>query len=229
MIENRLAFACRACKKVHDIVNVSDKKGFEIVAFGDVVEWSDFNDELPLLENNIWERSTEPPQKGVIKIVQAHFPFNFAIGEEFWTLFYPALSSLNGWDVHPEEIDSSAVIKCRFESIITKNEEKAWINVRVEEVILLSDICEKITPREGILNADHFGQFRNYNMFSYQNWILLNAGSEGDIGRWALVKEYRNQNIIVAYGEWDFYSDLIYFGNVRLTQNEMNELIKLFS
>lgn len=228
MIENRLAFVCRACKKVHDIVNVNDKKGFEIVAFKDIVEWSDFTDELPMLENEIWERSIEAPQKYQIKKIRAHFPFNFAIGEEFWTLFCPAWSSFNGWDEYPEEIDSSALVKCKFESVIIENEEKAWINVSIGEVILLSDICEKVTPRRGLINAEDFRCFRDRDIVSYQSWTLFNAGSEGDIGNWALVKKYKSQNIVVAYGEWDFYKDLIYFGNVILTQDEMSELNELF-
>lgn len=225
----RLAFACRACKQVHDIVDISNKKGFELVAFHDVIEWSDFTDEVPAIDIKIWQRSNVTPIKGEKRKVQAHSHFNFEVGEEFWTLFYPALSSFNGWDTHPDEIDCSALIKCMFHSVISKSDERAWIRVVVEEVIPFTEICDIIPMRKGLLDVKTFTYFRHLNKFTYQNWIYYSAGSEGDIGRWALVKKHNEVNIVVAYGEWDIYSDIVYFGNVVLSQEENNDLIKMFS
>lgn len=42
-----------------------------------------------------------------------------------------------GWDEHPEEINNSAMAKFCFVSILSRNEEKAWIVIRIEDVLLL--------------------------------------------------------------------------------------------
>ncbi|MCE5172502.1 hypothetical protein LQV63_24820 [Paenibacillus profundus] len=223
---DNLTFICSACKQVPE-KNLNDKKGFEMVAYEDVMEWSNFSQDVPDLSIRNWERTSIPPIAGEMKKVQVHFPFNMSVGEKFWTLFRPALSSFNGWEEHPNEIDSSAIIKCSFESIISKNEERAWINIKIEEVIRLEMITDKFTQKDGEGYLGYFKFFGKPYMTEYNDWILFQASAQGDLGVWALVKKFKCKSIMVAYGEWEFHSDRVYCGNILLPENEINELIEL--
>lgn len=37
------------------------------------------------------------------------------------------LSSFNGWDSHPEEIEQSSFVQCSIERVIERNEFTAWL------------------------------------------------------------------------------------------------------
>lgn len=232
MNKEKLNFLCEVCKcpSEIDLKNI-EKDIFEIVALDEIMEWSDFSDEVPNLNTTIWERSINTPIKGEIKKVQVHFPFNMSPGEDFWTLFMPALSHFNGWDEYPEEINTSAIIKCNFERIISKNEEKAWINIKIEDVILLSEICDNFEPRKdstGYLMS--LNDFNNIDMNDLGEWILFTDSAQGDLGTWGLVKKHgNNKNSLVLYCKWDFHSDILYCGNIDISNEELNYLINLAS
>lgn len=225
MKKEQLAFKCRACKQVAER-NELDSRGFDIVAYEDMMDWSDFSQSVPGLHEQIWQRTLTTPSKGEMKKVQVYFPFHMSVGETFWTLFRPALSSFNGWEEHPDEIDSSALIKCRFESILSKNEEKAWITLDIEEVLLLTEICDQLPEKESAGYLDGFKMFAETYVMKYKDWILFDAGAQGDLGIWALVRQRSNKSRLVAFGEWGFHSSLVYCSNKVLPESELNELLE---
>ena len=121
------------------------KQVFEYAA--DPVLVLDEKQKHPDLEDNNWERSNRVPCKGEERIVFFGFPFHYCIGESFYSMFYPASVCWNGWG-SAEEIESTAIVKCKFISVLTKNETSAWIKIKVEEVIMLSELLEQIPPVE---------------------------------------------------------------------------------
>ena len=170
MEKEKLAFKCRACKQVAEKIEL-ESRGSDIVAYEDMMDWPDFSQSVPDLDEQIWQRTITTPSKGEMKKVQVYFPFHMSVGETFWTLFRPALSSFNGWEDHPDEIDSSALVKCRFESILSKNEEKAWITIGIEEVLLLAEICDKLPEKEGAGYLDGFKMFgEKSSLVAYGEW-----------------------------------------------------------
>ncbi|MDU5145798.1 MAG: hypothetical protein E6230_26875 [Paenibacillus dendritiformis] len=225
MEKEQLAFKCRACKQVAE-KNELDSRGFDIVAYEDMMDWSDFSQSVPGLDEQIWQRTITAPSKGEMKKVQVYFPFHMSVGETFWTLFRPALSSFNGWEEHPDEIGSSALVKCRFESILSKNEEKAWITLAIKEVLPLTEICDKLPEKEGAGYLDGFKMFGASYVMKYNEWILFDAGAQGDLGIWALVRQHSKKSSLVAYGEWGFHSSLVYCANKVLPESELNELLE---
>jgi len=224
MGNERLAFVCKACKQTAERC-LHDKEGFDIAAFEEIMEWSNFSQDVPDLGTRYWERSSFPPIAGEMKKVQVHFPFNMSVGEKFWTLFRPALSSFNGWEDHPDEIESSAMIRCSFDSVIAKTEERAWINIKAEEVILLNCIDKTFKQRNGEGYLDYFHSFERPYMTKYNDWILFQASAQSNLGVWALVKRKLCKSIMIAYGEWEFHSSKVYCGNLLLSEDELNELM----
>ncbi|WCR27395.1 hypothetical protein L3476_01005 [Paenibacillus thiaminolyticus] len=75
MEKEQLAFKCRACKQVAE-KNELENRGFDIVAYEDVMDWSDFSQSVPGLDERIWQRTLTTPSKGEMKKVQVgEMPF----------------------------------------------------------------------------------------------------------------------------------------------------------
>ncbi|WP_212976730.1 hypothetical protein [Paenibacillus azoreducens] len=225
MNKNSIAFPCPACKKIPEKMTM-DNQNFEIAAFETGMEWSDFQaDNLPSLDEKIWMRSSEPPLPGSSRIVLVYYPFQMTAGESFWMLFMPALSSFNGWDEHPGEIDSSAFVRCVFEQILLQDENRAWIQIKIQNVILLKDACAVWPESDGSGCLDSFQIFRDNDVLRYNGWMLLSASTEGDLGTWALIKKKNERHHLVALGDWGFHYDIVYGGNKIIPEEELNKLL----
>ncbi|MFC7677400.1 hypothetical protein [Paenibacillus sp. GCM10028914] len=228
MQNNKLSFLCPACKKVHEFhaMNMKEDKDISISGVDWGVEWSDFMIEVPNLNERHWERSSTMPVVGSYRSVLVSHPFNLAIGDEIWTLFQPALSLFNGWDEHPEEINNSAMVKFCFKSIISRNEKEAWIVIRIEDVLLLKEADIRLKSRESPGIMKNFDLYDSSHIFTYEEWLYIDSCSQGDIGSWALLKKKAKHYSLILEGYWDFSHNSIYCGNISVSENEVNELIR---
>lgn len=207
-----MKFTCSACGCTVQL-NKNLEDGFPIHAYDNILEWSDFGDVVPALEDKIWVRSDTKPLQNEIRIVKVHFPFNFELGEQFWVLFEPALSFFNGWDEHPNEINQSSIVNCRFDSIISTNETSAWIRVKVLDV-MLNEFCNKFSS---VIYNNKFSWIndKKTDCFIYENWSFYSWSAQGDLGEWALTyKDTCNVEHIILYCEWGFHYDDVYCGNM---------------
>lgn len=226
MNDNSIAFPCRACNKIPEKIKLN-KNNFEIVGFEMGIEWSDFQaSNLPSFDKKIWTRSNNPPLKGDRRIVMVRYPFQMTVGESFWMLFMPALSYFNGWEEHPSEINSSAFVHCSFEQILSRNEECAWIEIRILNVVLVKEASDIWFESVGSGHLDSFQIFRDIHVFHYNEWILINASTESDLGTWALIKRKNEQHHLIALGEWGFHYDIVYGGNKIIPVDEINMLLR---
>ena len=88
-------------------------------SYMDAVEWSDEEHRIPdNTHPDFWQRSDALPEPGQTRVIQVRHPFHEILGREFRTFYQPALSNLNGWEEHPEEIDRSAFVRCRSEEVL---------------------------------------------------------------------------------------------------------------
>ena len=226
MNDNGIAFPCSACNKIPDKLKLI-KNDFEVVGFEAGIEWSDFqSSNLPSLDEKIWARSSNPPLKGSRRIVMVCYPFQMTVGESFWMLFMPALSYFNGWEEHPSEINSSAFVNCSFEQILSKNDECAWIEIRILDVVLLKETCDIWFDSNGSGHLDSFLMFRDIYVLHYNEWILISASTESDLGTWALIKKKNERHHLIALGEWGFHYDIVYGGNKIISEDELNKLLR---
>lgn len=218
---NQLDLRCRACgnaalpeQKVLD--------DFELLAYDEIIGWSDFTGEVPDVDEKVWLRSEAIPSKGETRIVKAYFPFNFVIGkkgEEIWVLFRPAKSYLNGWDSYPQEIESSAIVKIKPMDMLSRSKYEAWINIIVEDVIPLNEMCNRFSAKEPAQKEcwPCWDEFPKLPELKYGSFSLYSWNVQGDIGGWYLTTtDGTGIEHLLLYSEWSFHYDNVYCGNIIL-------------
>ncbi|MFF2483796.1 hypothetical protein [Paenibacillus sp. NPDC058071] len=205
-----------------------ESKHFDLVGFeNDVMVWSDYENEVPSLDDRNWVWSDHPPMQCQVRTVKVHHPFYMMAGEPFWVLHTPASSSINGWDSHPEEIEHSSIIQCSIERVLVRDEFKAWLRVKVLEVRMIKDFMEYFPVRDGSKGyLGDFEVFRDPNIFSYRDWLFISAGAQGDLGVWGLVKRMDGQYHMLVYGDWGFHKNNIFGGNILLPKHQIEGWIE---
>jgi len=210
-----LRFECRACGEAVEIPKTA-KNGFAIIAYDGMVEWPAASDGVPPVNDCVWARAAAMPLKGVVHPAFVRFPFDFAVGERFWTLFMPALSCLNGWEEYPDEINVSAIVQCRFESIIEQGEDGAWVQLLVMDAIPLTALSERFPA----VHCDKYlrGITENplHAVFAHKEWVLHSWSVQGDCGEWGLLQRRGNAYHMVLYGEWGFHERNVHCGNIQV-------------
>ncbi len=220
-------FQCPTCG--NDTKNeISGYLEFSIAGYDDVVLWSDLASEIPQAnESGWWSRSDKLPQIGEERVVNVRHPFNEALNGEFWTLYTPALSSINGWDEHPEEIEQSAFIKCRATNILAQTETEGWVQVEVMDCIRLNEVTRKFSAK----NEPHplfqrIFEFPSRIIQSFGKWQLYQGNAQGDLGNWLLIELVNDKPHVVAIGEWSFHQNVAYLGNVVLMDRTYQEMVE---
>lgn len=224
--ENVIAFQCSVCNRIYEKAK-KEHKDFEITGLDNVMKWSDFlpEDNLPSLDNELWVWSDKAPEVGEERVVLAHSHFHMTVGESFWILYTPVLSSLNGWDSHPEEIENSAFVKCRLERILVRNEKIGWVSIIIEEVLPLQDHCLQIPPKDGTGYTDQLVFYGDPSIFQWNEWFFVSSSAQGDLGAWGLIRKTKENYHLIAMGEWDFHTDIAYGGNLILPEREWEEML----
>ncbi len=222
-----IALVCGTCKSLSERVKMESEL-FDIVGFeNDVMEWSDYENEVPPLDDPRWIRTDRPPLQGQVRTVKVYHPFYMMIGEPFWMLYTPVSSSLNGWDSHPEEIEHSSFVRCSIERVLERNDYKAWLRVKVLEVLMIKDYNIRFPVRDGSNGyLEDFEMFGKPYIFNYRDWLFINAGAQGDLGVWGLVKRMDSQYHMLVYGDWGFHRSNAFGGNILLPKHQIEGWIE---
>ncbi|SEB07875.1 MAG: hypothetical protein QJT81_04260 [Candidatus Thiothrix putei] len=212
-----ISFICPTCG--HAAANeFRQLEDFVISAYDDVIEWSEQENTIPPLnEKKFWSISKRSPKVGENRAVHVSYVFCEDLNSEFWTLYKPVLSSLDGWDEHPEEINLSAFVKCKVVKVLTQEENHAWIVVEVIDCIKLNQATERIPVTQETYSIVHNTfEFEHFEHQKIDNWHHFSGGAQGDLGNWMLIKEYDHDLRLIAYGEWGIHYQSAYLGNISL-------------
>lgn len=213
-----MKFKCRCCGEyVDEKAELID--GFIEIAYNSF-EWLDRNEEIPVLDNEVWNRSQELPNVDEYRYLKVLPPFYEETGDEFNVLYMPAMSYLNGWSEYPDEIAKSAIIRCKFEQIMEADEFTAWIKVLILKVTKLKDLCGVYPAGDNKLinRRELFGDDAIDFQFNYQNWRYSEWSVQGDFGQWHLIyTDSTGLSHLVLLGEWDFHADFVQCGNLIIT------------
>ena len=215
----RLAFKCRVCGSEKLPCPELRYDCFVSHTHCHETEWSDLTENPPALEEQHWERSEILPEQGEQRLIKVHYPFCCKTGENFRTLFQPALSAINGFGEPPEELNQSAIITCRLDNILSRNEHEAWISVTVTEMILLSDLCRYYPAH---VRPELFEAFQSHNPhsvqcypFSWQNWKYDCWTAQGDVGEWKLFfTDETGKKHLILLETWGMCDSMLYIGNI---------------
>ncbi|WP_339372559.1 hypothetical protein [Paenibacillus elgii] len=227
MAQEVIYLVCGTCGSLSEPVKM-ESEFFDIAGFeNDVMEWSDYENDVPPLDAPHWVRSDRPPVQGQVRTVKVCHPFHMKAGEPFWMLYTPISSSLNGWDSHPEEIEHSSFVQCSIECVLERNDLKAWLRVKVLEVWMIKDFNNRFLARNGSSGyLDDFEMFGNPYIYHYRKWLFISAGAQGDLGVWGLVKQMDSQYHMLVYGDWGFHKNNAFGGNILLPKHQMEEWIR---
>lgn len=106
-----MIFKCKCCKQ-----EVDEKPRFTggLTRYAYNPEWLKIGEPVPPLDERFWLRSDIFPKAGERRIIKVGYytPFDRDVGDSFNALYQPAYSALNGWDLAPEELERSAIVKC---------------------------------------------------------------------------------------------------------------------
>ncbi|AWB46677.1 hypothetical protein DCC85_22560 [Paenibacillus sp. CAA11] len=221
-----IALTCPTCGHVSERVKMESEL-FDLVGFDEIMEWSEYEEEVPALEEDHWMRSDEAPVKGALRTVKIKHPFHMTVGERFWILYTPVMSSLNGWDSHPEEIEKSAFVQCAIERVLAEGKSQAWVSVSIHEVLPLGMFSDLFAARDGSRGyLDAFDMFGKPSFYAYQEWLWMHAGAQGDLGVWGLVKIIDGEYYLLVYGDWDHHTNNVYGGNILLPRLKIEAWIQ---
>ncbi|QHW34682.1 hypothetical protein GZH47_30395 [Paenibacillus rhizovicinus] len=223
-----LAFKCPACKSIHDFDagELKEVSGVEIQGVDWQIQWSDFGEEVPDLNERIWARSSVIPEAGTYRTVMVTHPFHLSVGERIWTLFQPPLSFFNGWDDYPEEINDSAMVNICFERILAQDEKAAWIVVQIENVVLVSEADQVLQRQESDATTANFDVFSHTQLYESAEWLYIVSSSEGDIGCWGLLKKQADHYKLILDGYWDFHRNTVNCMHIRMDEHAIQALMQ---
>ena len=223
----KIKLFCSTCKEFVEKEHPTYRE-FPYAGYADeVVRWSDENESIPPInENGSWQRSDVTPNAHNKRVVCISKPFSEDISSSFWTLYQPALANLNGWEEHPEDIERSAFIKCKIDTLLEMAEEKAWAKVEVLEVIRFDSILNKLDAEE---DDDNFikkvYEYESSEFEAFGNWIYFVASSQGDLGHTMLIRvDESGVYHLVCYTEWNFHCSAAFVGNLVLTKETVAQL-----
>lgn len=208
-----MIFKCKCCKQ-----EVDEKPRFTggLTRYAYSPEWLKVGEPVPPLDERFWLRSDILPKAGERRIIKVGYytPFDRDVGDSFNALYQPAYSALNGWDLAPEELECSAIVKCFFENIISADEYMAWIEITVKRVIPLPKMC----TRYPVCKVDRLynGGFVEYTQpdFTWNGWEYSSFDAQGDCGDWRLIfTDGENVRHLIMLCEWGWHGGFVLFGN----------------
>lgn len=212
-----IQFKCKTCGE-------SEKQIFhnflecEIFGYESIVEWTDLSNSIPQKnENGWWLKSEVTPRVKEKRVIHTIHPFCANKGNDFWALYMPALSTINGWDMHPEEIPNSAFVKCRLIDVLEKNENYAWLIVEVIQVILLNEANKTLPAKNEV--TPFLNYMYNFNLHGsvFNDWRFYNGDEQSNLGHWILIQIIEDKPHLIAYGEWEFHLSTAYLCNIILS------------
>lgn len=219
---------CDVCGRIGGDNGFESYSEFNIAGYqSPTVEWSDFEDEIPPKnEYNWWMRSEKTPEVAEQRVVFVKHPFSETDEKYFWTFYQPAYTSINGMDVCMEEINSSAFVKCSLLKIILLENDRAWLQILVNEVILIED-AQKLIP----VNCEESSflkklyNFNPYQYKSYGDWEYYWGNVQGDLGNWFVIYKNNLDTRLISFGEWMSHQNSAYLGNLVMSEETYQSLV----
>lgn len=171
------------------------------------------------------------PEAGKSYAACVHHPFIAKKAGHFWFLFQPPFSLINGWDECPEEIYGSHLLHVMLDRVLHREGEFAIVVVTVQDMISVPSIHETFPETSGV---KPFGMFdddfaRRSHCVRWLNYVFVYWDPDSDTGAWWLFHEdnpleRRPQTHMVMQGHWGWHDALIWAGNQRLSEEEVEQL-----
>lgn len=175
------------------------------------MEWLESGEEIPPIDSNAWIRREKRPEVGEICAIRVRKPFDEEMGNEF----YMQLRSPRDYytdEMTDEVIALGGIIKCRLESVVSRDEYIAWIKVRVLEVFMNDELYKAFDEYE----KDPLVWQRKETEQYTEKWKNIQIWSgQGDLGETCdIYTDDDGREHLVMQNYWNFHDDYVYFGNI---------------
>lgn len=208
-------------------------------AFYDFVEWTDESSQIPsqrynkYIKSMWWNKSEKIPHKNESRVVFITSPVakKLKINSEFWCLYSPASSAINGFDCHPEEIKQSGFFLCTIKECLEEVNEGKWFIVSVTKTKTFAESFDVIKPvheQESVLSK--IGLLDRYILAQSKDWLYF-CGDRGEyIGHDFFIKVNDGKYHLVCFTEWTFdifsneNSAYAWYGNLILSEETVRQL-----
>ncbi|MCU7821295.1 hypothetical protein [Kitasatospora sp. DSM 101779] len=142
---------------------------------------------------------------------------------QFWCLFTPAATAVNGTPDHPDELPQHALVRCTPLAVADARPGGAWVRVAVEEVVPLTEAQKRWAPSSAgsvadLLPPEGAGVDRTSVRCGALRYVEWSA--QGDLGRRAVFREGDGRSVLLMYAEWSFDEEDVAFGHRPLSAAE---------
>ncbi|MBY0552428.1 MAG: hypothetical protein K2W95_34425 [Candidatus Obscuribacterales bacterium] len=188
------------------------------LTFIDDVEWSESQEAH---YDDVWLRPDKPPPQGTARAIKLLMPPPQA--PSFRVIFRPALSALNGWEEHPEEIESSALVEVEVQAKLENN----WILVDVRNVLPFAELSDYFPPSaEDDIDELLDKLYASTVHVQSKNWHFVHSDIESDAGFWTVFTDDGVTLSILLYGHYMIGSaPQAYAGNRLLSDEEHQHIL----
>ena len=214
-----IAFRCRTCGAYGEILGERQPDWASVAGFDSCTEWLVSDTGSDPAHSSLMNY---PPVTGDVCSLRVRYPFRWREGADFWTLFHPAFTAVNGWAEAPEELDSSCLVECRHSRAVVMADEVGAIQIEVGEVVPVAALAERFEPRPG-------GALSPYpasrgGRFDWRDLRVIEWNLEGDAGAWLVCQRKEGGWVLLLMGEWGHGYDFCYAGHRPLIESEVGDL-----
>lgn len=208
--------------------------------FYDFVQWSDESSDIPVhnLNENTkitwWSQSEKTPVKHENRVVFISLPTakGISINTQFWCLYSPASSTIDGFYEFPKDIAQSGLVLCSVLENLETTDEGCWFVVSVVDMKMFDKALVDMDVNQ--VSDDFLTSiqlFKNFDHAKCKDWIYVsNYADENYIGNEFFIQKQANQYHLICYVEWSYSVSLkentstAWYGNSILNQETIKML-----
>lgn len=172
----------------------------ELTAHDDA-QWLDPDAALPI--ESLHPISDVTPRAGTERLVRVGDNSRpFAVGQERWIVFVPALGAINGWNDYPETLPESAFVQCRInaiERVDATRPHRSWLRVEILDVASFACLRQRFPAR--VMSQLRTWHLSTGKLTRHAEWELWYAPHD-DAGYWYTAQLNNDEVHVVAAGEW---------------------------
>ena len=166
-------------------------------------------------------RMVEPPVAGKDYTLEVKFPFRTDPSDDFWVLFQPRDSAINGWEEFPHELERSRIVQCRPAEVAKRSKKSCWFLVHVSDSIGFREIANRFPKGSGPVPP--YPGKRNIRII-WKDWVYLSADLESDVAAWFVCRRQGARSTMLLYGTSGRHEDFFYAGHRPLRTAEFKGL-----
>lgn len=170
----------------------------------------------------VWQDAERLPLPGDSHRLRVRYPFRARSVEPLWVLFRPALSALNGWDDHPDELPASGIVECVLREDLGPSGRRHLIRVQVLRAVPLGALPSAFpageTPAVAPLPAEPQGM--RGDVLRWGDFTFCEWSAQSSVGEWTIYQHLGDRHALTLSAAWGIHHSVMFAGCRILTPAE---------